>query len=117
MFWEMYQQSRINSSSRDADRAIRTAKKTEERSAAIHQQLESKIESLALTCQALLEILEQRDRITQEQLAEKMEEIDLRDGKRDGRMSPPNKVCSQCGRRTSKTRNRCLYCGGACVTE
>ena len=117
MFWEFYQQNQIHSTARNADRALRAAEKTASQSATMHEPLESKIESLALTCQALFEIMETRDGVTKEILAAKMEEIDLRDGKLDGRMSPPNKVCSSCGRRTSKTRSSCLYCGGACVAE
>ena len=117
MFWEMYQQSNINAAAYKANLARQTAEKTASQSATMHELLESRIESLALTCQALFEIMEARDGVTKEMLAAKMEEIDLRDGKLDGRMSPPNKVCSNCGRRTSKTRSSCLYCGGACVAE
>jgi len=117
MFWEMYQQSNIKAATHKANQARRTAEKTASQSATMHALLESKIESLALTCQALFEIMEARDNITKEMLVAKMEEIDLRDGQLDGRMSPPNKVCGDCGRRTSKTRSNCLYCGGACVAE
>ena len=117
MFWDLYQHSQIRSNSQHADKALRAAEKAAKQTDSMHEKLESKIESLALTCQAMFEILEARDGLTKEMLAAKMEEIDLRDGKLDGRMSPPKKSCVQCGRRTSKTRSKCLYCGGVCEPE
>ncbi len=80
-------------------------------------QLEAKVDGLALTCQALFEILQAQCGVTEEQLSQKMEEIDLRDGKKDGRISPPNKACSKCGRRASSGRGNCLYCGGLLEDE
>jgi hypothetical protein len=117
MFWDLYQHSQIRSNSQHADKALRAAERTAKQTESMHEKLESKIESLALTCQAMFEMLEARGGFTKEMLAEKMEEIDLRDGKLDGRMSPPKKSCVRCGRRTLKTRSNCLYCGGDCEPE
>ena len=94
------------------DQTPRAAKAPTDRSKINQMILENKIESLALTCHALVEILRQHG-ITSEMLAAKMEEIDLRDGKLDGRMSPVSKACGRCGRRNSKNRTNCLYCGDA----
>ena len=40
-----------------------------------------------------------------------MGEIDLRDGKADGKMTRSDTDCFQCGRRLGKRRRNCLYCG------
>ena len=117
MFWELYQQSQISRAKTTAGRAERNAERAIERTRQAHELMESKVESLALTCQALIEILEESTGLTEDQLAAKMEEIDLRDGVKDGRITPTNKVCSKCGRRTSRTRAHCLYCGGATEPE
>lgn len=117
MHWEFYQQSQINSVSRKADEASRTADRASEKAGKVLHQLEAKVDGLALTCQALFEILQSQSGVTEEQLAQKMEEIDLRDGTKDGRISPAKKVCSQCGRRASPNRGNCLYCGGLLEDE
>lgn len=117
MFWELYQQGQISGAKTTAGRAERTAQRAIEGTRRANEIIEGKIESLALTCQALFEILEESTGLTEEQLAAKMEEIDLRDGIKDGRITPTSKVCSKCGRRTSRTRAHCLYCGGATEPE
>lgn len=117
MFWEFYQQSQINLANERANRANRTAERASEKVGDAIHQLEAKVDGLALTCQALFEILQSHGGITEQQLSQKMEEIDMRDGTKDGRITPTNKVCSKCGRRASPTRGNCLYCGGLLEDE
>ena len=117
MFWEMYQQGKINSATNAANRAQRSAERIADQNERAIAALEAKIDSLALTCRALFEFLESHNAITEEELKQKMEEIDLRDGTKDGRITPRSKVCNGCGRRASKTRSTCLYCGSHCVEE
>lgn len=107
MFWEFYQQSQINRAKSTAGRAELIAEQSKD----YYALLENKIESLALACQSLWEILEERTDITSELLHAKMEEVDLRDGKQDGRLSSAAKSCQSCGRKTSRRRPICLYCG------
>ncbi len=107
MFWEFYQQSRIQSATATANRAHLKAEQSKE----YFELLENKIESLALACQSLWELLEERTDITSQDLDRKMEEVDLRDGKQDGRLSAAAKTCAACGRKTSRRRPICLYCG------
>lgn len=115
MFWEMYQPSQQDSyAAHAAERAGREAKRTADRTSRAQDELEERVESLALTCQALFEILAERTGVTQDQLAAKIEEIDLRDGVKDGKFRPQPLVCSDCGRRTARKRDRCMYCGGEC---
>ena len=107
MFWELYQQRSINAASSSASRAHSRADQV----GIDVEMLETKIESLALACQSLWEIVRERTDISQEDMLAKMEEIDLRDGVADGRITPQAQNCEKCGRRTSRRRPRCIYCG------
>ena len=64
-----------------------------------------------MACQAMWELLESRTKFTQDDLEKKMEEIDLRDGIKDGKISKTVATCPSCGRKTSIRRPTCLYCG------
>ncbi|WP_143543743.1 hypothetical protein [Rhodopirellula sp. MGV] len=107
MLWELYQQSQIADARNAASRAETKSKRYESEVA----RLEDKVESLALTCQALWEIVREQTGLTDEQLVAKVSEIDLRDGVADGRMTNGVQSCENCGRKTSKRRLSCLYCG------
>ena len=109
MFWELYQFHRIGRNERKASRAQLKA----EQSFAHIQRLESKIETLALACQSLWEILRDNTDLTEQELEDKMEEIDLRDGRLDGKLSKVTDACANCGRKTSRRRSTCLYCGAS----
>ncbi|WP_145212363.1 hypothetical protein [Planctomycetes bacterium TBK1r] len=107
MLWELYQQSQIWDASETAARA-------ESKSQNVHfeiARLEDKIESLALTCQALWEVARDHSGLSDEQLLAKVSEIDLRDGVADGKMGSGTDSCGKCGRTLSKRRMSCMYCG------
>ena len=92
-----------------AGRAVDSAMTAEETRGHV-QELEWKVGKLLLVNQALFEILSSRLAITETELTTKMNEIDLRDGKMDGKLAVDGTVCEQCGRTYSRRHNRCLYC-------
>lgn len=47
---------------------------------------------------------------TRKRLIEKIEEIDLRDGKLDGKYTPTN-TCGNCSRTIAPRHSKCVYCG------
>lgn len=107
MLWEMYQNRSIHNARVKANSAESKA----ESSAHAVQRLEGKLDALALTCQALWEILRDRTNLTEEELIDKMTEIDIRDGKQDGRMGNGTTPCPRCNRILNRRRDQCMYCG------
>lgn len=71
------------------------------------------VEKLFIITQALWEILKQQNGYTDEQLEEMITEIDLRDGKLDGKIakSTERRECGECGRAIMRRQMKCLYCG------
>jgi hypothetical protein len=75
--------------------------------------LQQRVERLTLTCQAMWELIKDNTDLTEEELFVKMTEIDLRDGKLDGKLGQQVLICSNCGRKVSSKRSTCFYCGYA----
>ncbi len=74
-------------------------------------ELEDEIQRMKLMNQALWELLQERARFTDADLEAKVEEIDLRDGVADGKMTQRAMRCPQCNRVSSTRHWRCIYCG------
>ena len=107
MLWEMYQQRGIRAAKSSASRAESKAQNVG-RTISL---LEGKVDALALTCQAMWELLRDRSKLTEDDLIAKVNDIDLRDGREDGKMGSRGAPCSNCGRILSKRHERCMYCG------
>ncbi|MEW8506084.1 MAG: hypothetical protein AB2598_05230 [Candidatus Thiodiazotropha sp.] len=61
--------------------------------------IDKKIDNLVFITQAIWELLEESG-ISESQLEKKIQEIDLRDGVTDGKISNNLKACPECGKRT-----------------
>jgi hypothetical protein len=106
MFW-MYEHSRISQAQSQADEAARTAKRGEDRVAS----LERRIDALVLASVSMWSILEEKLGVTEAELTARMREIDLKDGKLDGKITGMVSACPSCGRVMSVRHPRCVYCG------
>jgi hypothetical protein len=104
---DLYQQNRINDARQSAEDAQSAARRAEWQM----QDLRRKVDSLTITCQALWELLAERLNLGEALVLEKMQEIDLRDGKLDGKISPTVVPCPACARTNKADRKQCLYCG------
>lgn len=113
MFWELYQQRQIHSAQRSASRAEGKANRV----TAHLKQLDDKIDSLALVCQSMWELLSETVPDAEQKLAAKIQEVDFRDGKQDGKLGRIETHCNQCGRPLHKRHRRCLYCGESLEQE
>lgn len=73
--------------------------------------LRDEVGRLALLNQALWEMLQQRLGVTEEELVKLATEIDLRDGKQDGKITAHPLRCPNCDRVSNSRHQKCLYCG------
>lgn len=105
--WELGQQKTIADVGSEAAAAQHDAKAA----IADADELERRVDALTLTCQALWELSQAKLGITEAELTAKIREVDLRDGKTDGRISTRAGMCPKCKQRTSTARRRCVYCG------
>jgi hypothetical protein len=105
--WDVQQEGRIAEAKTDASIAKNEVTRYKER---IYD-LEFSVQRMALTSQALWEILRSSLGITEAELLAKIHEIDLRDGKNDQRMSAQLTTCPTCRKTLNSKHSRCLYCG------
>ncbi len=76
------------------------------------RKLERRLDRLALACEALYELMNEHLGVSEEQFLAKVDAIDLRDGRRDGRAkSAGARACPRCGKVLTQGVPRCLYCG------
>ena len=87
-------------SSAAADRALNNA-----------QRLEARLERAMLTMEALWSLLRDRVGITEDELRERILDIDLTDGVLDGKVRRPPRDCPACKRKVPHRLAQCLYCG------
>ena len=65
---------------------------------------------------ALWEIIREHSDFKEEDLEKKMLEIDLRDGKTDGKIGALVLNCPACGSKTNSKRPTCIICGALVVS-
>lgn len=73
--------------------------------------LENRLDRLHLITQALWELVRKKLALTDEDLTKLIEEIDLRDGVRNGKVAIKPITCPDCKRPASVRTDMCLYCG------
>jgi hypothetical protein len=73
--------------------------------------LAERIDQLTLVCRAMHEMLVHSGAYTDEAIKQKVLEIDMRDGVKDGKFTPPPKKCPKCDAMICRRFNRCLFCG------
>jgi len=106
IFWDAIQHRQIRDAHRQADRALEKTIDLESDAGS----LQRRVEVMALTNQALYEILRDRLGISDEEVVYRMAEIDARDGCKDGKMGARVAKCRRCARPVSTARQRCMYC-------
>lgn len=112
MFWDLYQQMQIH----DVQDSARRARDDSATLLRELRDLRRSVDSLTLTCAALWELQREKGGFTDDELVAKIQEIDLRDGKLDGKMAKPAAECPSCQRVNNPSRQRCLYCGNTLST-
>jgi hypothetical protein len=106
---DVYQQGQIAEANAKAAQASDRAKQLERDV----DDLKRRADALTIANQALWEILRARLALDDQTVLRKMQEIDLRDGQGDGKISPRPVVCPRCSRNSNSKRRACLYCGAS----
>ena len=75
--------------------------------------LTERVEKLTIISMALWTFVKQATGLADKDLMDKFRQIDLLDGREDGRVAPDHEVaqCPKCGRAMSRRHARCLFCG------
>jgi hypothetical protein len=73
--------------------------------------VDERIDRLVLLCSAMWTLLQDKTGVTDKELAARVTELDLRDGKLDGTIKKPPVRCRSCEAMVSREFNRCLFCG------
>jgi len=107
MFWAMHSVRAANEAASTANRSA--AKARDARTTA--KQLENRVDQLVLVCMAMWSLLREKTDLSEEDLAARVQQIDLQDGSLDGKVKRELARCSHCGRTLSRRHVRCLYCG------
>ncbi len=111
IIWDSVQSYQIHKLSKTAEAVKEVVAQDMGAALATVKQFEDRINKLVLVCNAQFELLQSVTNITEQQLAEKINEIDLRDGNADGKITPTQKKCPDCGAGICAKFNRCLFCG------
>lgn len=106
-FFYIHSDHSLGATRQKVEEAAHRANKSEQ----LYEELMQRHEKMALVCQALLELVQERTGITDDDLEKKILEVDLRDGKADGQMKPQISKCPTCGRNVSSKRPVCIFCG------
>ena len=106
---DLHQERRINAASNQATSAQNAAERTRWEI----DDLKRRTDALTIACQALWELVRTHSGMNDEMILHKMQEIDARDGKVDGKISTSLAACPACGRNSKAARKCCLYCGAA----
>jgi len=107
LFWELSQQRSVSKATSQAEAA---AKRTVDLKAEVRE-LRRLVNKLMLVTQALWEIIAETNHLDEKLLIKKVNEVDLRDGKLDGKLKRAVKKCASCGRTLHREHSKCLYCG------
>ncbi len=74
-------------------------------------QLMERLDRLTLVNMAVWSLLREKTNLTEEDLLERVKQIDLLDGTQDGKVTRQVAKCSNCHRVMNQRHPRCLYCG------
>jgi len=79
--------------------------------------IEDRLERALLTCEALWTLLRDKLQLTDEELLDRIADIDLSDGQLDGKVRRQPLACPKCNRKIGPRFNKCLYCGQLVIKD
>lgn len=79
--------------------------------------LEARLDRALLACEALWTIVRDRLNVSEEELIQRVTEIDMSDGRLDGKARKSAVRCPKCDRTIAPRFGRCMYCGQAIMQD
>lgn len=116
LFWLFNPVRRWDEEVNEADQILKQAPLGDRQIEAQTRELSAAIDKLILITRAMWEITAKEKGLTDEDLINKVNEIDLRDGRADGKMQTAIRQCPSCGRNLFVGHRKCLYCGAEDVS-
>ena len=114
MFWELHQTRRIGSAESAAAGASRKAASAKQEIMG----LRDRCDKLLMVCEALWSIVREKHGLTEDDLINRVNDIDLQDGRLDGRTKKDVTArCPECDRTISRRHPKCIYCGTPIVHD
>jgi hypothetical protein len=89
-----------------------TAAGAANRAASATDFLAVRMDRMVLAVTAMWSLLREKTSLTEEDLEARVRELDLRDGRLDGKIARQPVQCSSCRRPLSPRHASCFYCGG-----
>lgn len=113
-FWSIYRTTHAAEATSEGRAAAREARRAQSQVA----ELEARCDRALLVCEALWTILRDKLGVSEDELVSRVNEIDLSDGRLDGRVRKENAVsCPSCGRTFARRFPKCIYCGQPVVHD
>lgn len=75
------------------------------------REFEERVDKIVLVTMAMWSLLQEKTGVTEDDLIARVQEIDLKDGVEDGKVSKQLANCEACGRAMNSRHTKCLYCG------
>ena len=111
--WDPYQQIRIE----DQEASLINHKSIMRENSGDLRDLTILVRKMALVNQALFELLKDKTGINEADLRRKVKEVDLRDGREDGKLKAKPLKCPKCGVTVSAGAMKCGGCGATIAPE
>ena len=94
-----------------AQQAAGVARSAARRAETRTKDLEDRLDRAMLACEAMWSLLRDKLGLTDEMLRDRITEVDLSDGKLDGKVARKVGPCPNCKRPNSDRFIHCMYCG------
>jgi len=105
---------------RRASEAESAARKSQAKATEVFRELrvlEERLDKLILVNTALWSLVQERTGLTEDDLVQRVQQIDLQDGVADGKITRMLQKCGRCGRTVSRRHRKCLFCGSEDLSE
>ena len=109
-FWTARQAFRASAEASSASNAAREAKREAE-------SVEDRLDRALMACEAMWSLLRDKLGVTDLELLDRINELDLSDGELDGKVRRTPVTCRKCKRTIARRFKRCMYCGQPVVHD